>query len=128
MAADSNAARRTRDETRPGETMPAPARPESLDEIIHQRTRLAILSALAAGDRVAFNDLKSVLGVTDGNLSVHASKLEDAGYVRCTKRFRGRTPLTEYALTAAGRKALEDYLSHMESIIRTARESVSAGD
>lgn len=96
-------------------------RPERLDELIHQRTRLAILSALAAHDRLSFNDLKAVLDITDGNLSVHARKLEDAGYLRCTKRFRGRTPLTEYALTAAGRRALDDYLSHMEAIIAAAR-------
>lgn len=100
----------------------AKARPQSLDEVVHQRTRLAILSALSAHTRLAFNELKDLLDITDGNLSVHARKLEDAGYVRCTKRFRGRTPLTEYALTPAGRRALEAYLAHMEAIIRAARE------
>jgi DNA-binding transcriptional ArsR family regulator len=97
------------------------ARPERLDELIHQRTRLAILSALATHDRLAFNDLKAITGATDGNLSVHARKLEEAGYVKCTKRFRGRTPLTEYGLTAEGRRELERYLDHMESIISVAR-------
>jgi len=96
-------------------------RPERLDALIHQRTRLAILSALATHDGMAFTDLKAVTGATDGNLSVHARKLEEAGYVRCTKRFRDRTPLTEYALTADGRRALAGYLDHMESIIQTAR-------
>ena len=106
-------------QTDPG---PLPAlKPERIDEIIHQRTRLAILSALAAHDRVSFNDLKAVLDITDGNLSVHARKLEEAGYVRCIKRFKGRTPLTEYALTADGRRALDDYLAHMEAIIVAAR-------
>lgn len=122
MAADGSAARRQDGGERAGAS-PARPRPESLDELIHQRTRLAILSVLATGERMAFNDLKAVLDVTDGNLSVHARKLEDAGYIRCTKRFRGRTPLTEYALTAAGRRALEGYLAHMESIIQAAREA-----
>lgn len=122
MAADGSAARKRRPEG-PVPVKPEPRpRPESLDELIHQRTRLAILGALAAGDRMSFNDLKSVLDVTDGNLSVHARKLEEAGYVRCIKRFRGRMPLTEYELTGTGREALERYLSHMESIIRAARE------
>jgi DNA-binding HxlR family transcriptional regulator len=106
---------------------PVKARPETLDEVIHQRTRLAILSALTAHDRLAFNDLKALLDVTDGNLSVHARKLEDAGYVRCRKSFRGRTPLTEYSLTAAGRRALEGYLDHMEAIIVAAREAPASG-
>jgi DNA-binding transcriptional ArsR family regulator len=99
----------------------ANAQPQWLDEVVHQRTRLAILSALSAHPRLAFNEIKELLDITDGNLSVHARKLEDAGYVRCTKRFRGRTPLTEYALTADGRRALEDYLAHMEAIIQAAR-------
>ena len=129
MAAErSSAARRRQDAgpesgataSRPG-TRTRRARPERLDELIHQRTRLAILSALATHDRLAFNDLKAIVGATDGNLSVHARKLEEAGYLRCTKRFRGRTPLTEYALTPDGRRALERYLDHMESIIRAAR-------
>ena len=122
MAVDGSAARKRQPEEAARMTSEARPRPESLDELIHQRTRLAILGALAAGDRMSFNDLKSVLDVTDGNLSVHARKLEEAGYVRCIKRFRGRTPLTEYELTRKGRDALENYLSHMESIIRAARE------
>ena len=123
MAAEGSAARKvaqTEGRQPPVESRP---RPESLDELIHQRTRLAILSALATGERLAFNDLKTILDVTDGNLSVHARKLEEAGYVNCTKRFRGRTPLTEYELTAEGRSALESYLSHMESIIQAARDA-----
>ena len=126
MAAEGSAARRVVAAAK-GSVRPARPRPESLDEVIHQRTRLAILSALAAGERLAFNDLKAILDVTDGNLSVHARKLEDAGYVRCTKRFRGRTPLTEYTLTAEGRRALEAYLAHMESIIQAARDAAPDG-
>lgn len=129
MAADrSNAARKRDDTQAPGASAPRKAtgrgrkaRPERLDALIHQRTRLAILSALATHDRLAFNDLKAIVGATDGNLSVHSRKLEEAGYILCTKRFRGRTPLTEYALTKEGRQELERYLDHMESIIRTAR-------
>ncbi|GGX62745.1 winged helix-turn-helix domain-containing protein [Saccharospirillum salsuginis] len=88
-----------------------------LDRLIHDRVRLGILSALAADANLSFSELKKVLKVTDGNLSVHARKLEDAGYVECRKRFEGRTPRTEYALTPKGRKALQQYVSHMEAII-----------
>ncbi|MDX1531191.1 MAG: transcriptional regulator [Rhodothermales bacterium] len=98
-------------------TTPAP----HLDKLIHERMRLGIVSALAAGGRMAFNDLKAVLETSDGNLSVHARKLEDAGYVACHKSFEGRTPRTEYELTAAGRTALAQYLDQMEAIIRAAR-------
>jgi DNA-binding MarR family transcriptional regulator len=84
--------------------------------------RLGIVSALAATEALSFTELKAALGATDGNLSVHARKLEDAGYVACAKGFEGRTPRTEYTLTAAGRRALEKYLDHMEAIIRTARK------
>jgi DNA-binding transcriptional ArsR family regulator len=123
VAERSAAARRNNDEiTRSRQPSAQRARAESLDETIHQRTRLAIVSALATHDRLAFNDLKAILEITDGNLSVHARKLEEAGYVRCIKRFRGRTPLTEYALTADGRRALDAYLAHMEAIIRATRE------
>ena len=101
---------------------PAPAVPD-LDPIVHQRVRLGILSALAAGGATAFTDLKTVLDLTDGNLSVHARKLEDAGYVEVRKSFVDRTPLTEYALTAAGRQALLDYLDQMEAVIQAARPS-----
>jgi DNA-binding HxlR family transcriptional regulator len=93
-----------------------------LDRLIHERVRLAIVSALAVNDVLSFNDLKQLLGATDGNLSVHARKLEDAGYVSCRKSFEGRVPRTEFGLTAAGRQALERYLSHMEGLIRTTRK------
>jgi DNA-binding HxlR family transcriptional regulator len=93
-----------------------------LDRLIHERMRLGIVSALAANSRLSFNDLKALMKTTDGNLSVHARKLEEAGYVTCTKGFEGRVPRTEYALTAAGRRALERYLDHMEALIRATRE------
>jgi DNA-binding HxlR family transcriptional regulator len=92
-----------------------------LDRLIHERMRLGIISALAANSSLSFNDLKRLLKTTDGNLSVHARKLEDAGYIGCTKSFEGRMPKTEYALTAAGRKALEKYLNHMEALIHAMR-------
>ena len=88
-----------------------------LDRIIHERMRLGIVSALSINQSLTFNDLKRLLETTDGNISVHARKLEEAGYISCTKSFEGRMPKTEYALTAPGRKALEKYLNHMESII-----------
>ena len=94
----------------------------ALDRIIHERLRLGIVSALAANDRLTFNDLKRLLQTTDGNLSVHARKLEDAQYISCDKSFDGRVPRTEYRLTAAGRRALEKYVAHMESIIKAVRE------
>ena len=89
-----------------------------LDRLIHERIRLGIVSALAANSSLAFNDLKKLLSTTDGNLSVHARKLEDAGYIACSKSFEGRTPRTDYTLTGAGRKALEKYLNHMEALIQ----------
>jgi DNA-binding HxlR family transcriptional regulator len=98
-----------------------PAHAAELERLIHERVRLAIVSALAVNDSLTFNDLKQLLNTTDGNLSVHARKLEEAQYVVCNKYFDGRTPKTEYKLTAAGRKALERYLGHMESVIRAAR-------
>jgi DNA-binding MarR family transcriptional regulator len=94
-----------------------------LDRLIHQRVRLGIMSALAVNESLTFNDLKGLLEITDGNLSVHARKLEEAGYVECIKSFTGRLPRTEYRLTEAGRAALEDYLDRMEVLIRTARGS-----
>jgi DNA-binding MarR family transcriptional regulator len=100
----------------------ADATPAALDRLIHERMRLGIVSALAVNDSLAFNELKELMKTTDGNLSVHARKLEDAGYVTCTKTFEGRVPKTVYALTAAGRRALERYLDHMEAIIRVTRE------
>src|SRR5881275_724180 len=93
-----------------------------LDRLIHERIRLGIVSALAANSSLTFNDLKKLLKTTDGNLSVHARKLEEAEYVACTKSFEGRMPKTEYRLTASGRRALERYLDHMEAIIRATRE------
>jgi DNA-binding HxlR family transcriptional regulator len=94
----------------------------ALDETIHQRVRLGIVSALAGGGPTSFNDLKNVLGLTDGNLAVHARKLEEAGYVEVSKGFVGRVPRTDYVLTAAGRRALEAYLGQMEALIRATRE------
>lgn len=102
---------------------PRPAPLPDLDRVIHERVRLAIVSALAAGDGMSFGDLKELLGTTDGNLSVHARRLEEAGYVSCDKGYEGRVPRTRYRLTATGRKALERYLAHMESIIRAARKA-----
>lgn len=93
-----------------------------LDRLIHERIRLGIVSALAANQSLNFNDLKALLKTSDGNLSVHARKLEEAGYITCTKSFRGRLPNTDYRLTAAGRRALERYLDHMEALIRAARQ------
>jgi len=105
---------------------PPPAGPESratsLDRVIHERMRLAIVSALAVNHTLTFNDLKRLLETTDGNLSVHARKLEDARYISCEKRFEGRMPKTEYRLTATGRKAFEKYISHMESLIKAVRD------
>ena len=99
----------------------APELPE-LDRLIHERIRLGIVSALATNDSLSFNDLKRVLKTTDGNLSVHARKLEDAAYISCDKFFEGRMPRTEYRLTAAGRRALAEYLDQMEKWIRVTRE------
>lgn len=96
--------------------------PLALDRLIHERIRLGILSALAATDSVSFNDLKRLLETTDGNLSVHARKLEEANYIACTKSFENRVPKTEYSITPAGRRAFERYLDHMEALIRAARE------
>lgn len=93
-----------------------------LDRLIHERIRLGIVSALAVDRSLTFNELKALLKTTDGNLSVHARKLEEADYIVCTKSFDGRLPKTEYRLTAAGRKALERYLNHMEALIRATRE------
>ncbi|MCG6986724.1 MAG: transcriptional regulator [Gemmatimonadetes bacterium] len=93
-----------------------------LDQLIHERVRLGIVSALAVNGSLTFTDLRDLLGTTDGNLSAHARRLEDAGYVLCKKSFEGRTPRTDYALTALGRRALASYLDHMEAIIRATRE------
>ena len=96
--------------------------PADLDRLIHERIRLGIVSALAVNRSLTFNELKALLKTTDGNLSVHARKLEEADYIVCTKSFDGRLPKTEYRLAAAGRRALERYLNHMEALIRATRE------
>ena len=96
--------------------------PMSLDRLIHERLRLGILSALTVNESLSFNDLKKLMQTTDGNLSVHARKLEEANYIACTKSFAGRVPRTEYTITASGRRALERYLDHMEALIRATRE------
>jgi DNA-binding MarR family transcriptional regulator len=96
--------------------------PLALDRLIHERIRLGIVSALAVNETLSFNDLKKLLRTTDGNLSVHARKLEDAGYIACTKSFDGRIPHTEFRLTTTGRRVLEKYLAHMEALIRATRE------
>lgn len=98
-----------------------------LDRLIHERLRLGIVSALAANASLSFNDLKKLLATTDGNLSVHARKLEEAGYVDCSKSFEGRMPKTEYSLTATGRKAFEKYLNHMEALIHAMRPRHAPG-
>jgi DNA-binding HxlR family transcriptional regulator len=106
----------------PASGSPREAVPRDLDRLIHERIRLGIVSALAVNRSLTFNELKALLKTTDGNLSVHARKLEEADYIVCTKSFAGRLPKTEYRLTAAGRKALERYLNHMEALIRATRE------
>jgi DNA-binding HxlR family transcriptional regulator len=93
-----------------------------LDRLIHERLRLGIVSALAVNESLTFNDLKNLMKTTDGNLSVHARKLEEAQYISCTKYFEGRQPKTEYRLTASGRRALERYLNHMEALIQAMRD------
>jgi DNA-binding transcriptional ArsR family regulator len=96
--------------------------PQRLDQVVHDRMRLGILAALAASEMLSFRDLKTITGTTDGNLSVHARRLEDAGYVLCQKTFAGRTPRTEYRLSAAGRRAFEKYLDHMDALIKATRK------
>jgi DNA-binding transcriptional ArsR family regulator len=130
--AKHNAARAGRGEPREGTGRPggglkgvaggqAALAPE-LDPVIHERVRLAIVSALAVNDSLTFTELKALLKTSDGNLSVHARKLEDAGYLHCLKSFDGRVPRTEFRLSAAGRRALERYLDHMEALIRATRK------
>jgi len=124
MAAKSGAFRAPREERprRVALDMSVESSATGLDRLIHERTRLAIVSALAVNPSLTFNELKDLIRVTDGNLSVHARKLEEAGYVACTKSFVGRLPKTEYRLAVAGRRALEKYLDHMEALIRATRE------
>jgi DNA-binding MarR family transcriptional regulator len=125
MAAKLGAFREAREE-KTKRTLPGARQQESaavnLDRLIHERTRLAIISALAVNTSLTFSELKELLGASDGNLSVHARKLEDAGYVSCSKSFAGRMPKTEYRLTPSGRRALEKYLNHMEALIQATRE------
>src|SRR5262252_4620247 len=122
----TNTNRATRVSTVPrrstGEIAAQPAESLKLDALIHERVRLAIVSALAVNEVLSFNDLKQLLEISDGNLSVHARKLEDAGYVRCTKSFVGRQPRTEFSLTPAGKRALESYLAQMEAVIHSTRQ------
>lgn len=113
------AIRRTRGNPKPQTLNSKPV--AALDRVIHERVRLAIVSALAANESLSFNELKGLLQVTDGNLSVHARKLEEAGYVACAKSFEKRMPKTEFRLTAEGRRAFERYLSHLEALIGAAR-------
>ncbi len=126
--AKSNLARRGSNEPRGREPLRgvkgggATHGPLELDRLIHERIRLAMVSALAVNHSLTFNELKRLLETTDGNLSVHARKLEEAGYVICTKSFEGRVPRTEYRLSTTGRHALERYLAHMEQLIRATRE------
>jgi DNA-binding HxlR family transcriptional regulator len=101
----------------------APDSAREIDRMIHERLRLGIISALAANESLTFNELKHTIKTTDGNLSVHARKLEDAGYINCSKSFEGRTPKTEYSLTSAGKRALERYLDHMEALIGRMRKT-----
>ena len=125
MAGQERAKRKAAEET--GEVLRAmvsstETSSEPVDRLIHERIRLAILSALAVNDALSFSDLKQLLETTDGNLSVHARKLEDADYIICTKGFEGRVPRTEYRITDSGRPALEKYLNHMEQLIKAVRK------
>lgn len=112
------AQRKTSTAPRLGAVSGSASAPLELDRVIHERVRLAIVSSLAVSEMLTFNDLKQLLDATDGNLSVHARKLEEAGYVDCLKTYDGRIPRTEYRLTAVGRRALERYLAHMEALIK----------
>lgn len=130
MARDAAARREPEPEEEGGAPVPpaqgrnsAPSKtPVELDRVIHERVRLAIVSALAGAESMSFNELKDLLDLTDGNLSVHARRLEEAGFVACEKSFVDRVPRTEYRLTPAGRTALDEYLDHMESLIQRVRE------
>lgn len=113
---------KSRGSARVEQAMRAAEKAPELDGLIHERMRLGIVSALAANESLTFGELKELLKTTDGNVSVHARKLEDANYISCAKSFVGRMPKTEYRLTEKGRRALENYLNHMEALIRAARE------
>lgn len=116
----AKAARKTADAPAP-RRQPVETSIPDFDRLIHEKTRLAMISALAVNTTLSFNEMKAILKTTDGNVSVHARKLEDAGYLSCRKSFEGRTPKTEYSLTAAGKRALEKYLGHMEALIKATR-------
>jgi len=123
VARNSAVRKETPAEKAPDMKSPASARNiPDLDRLIHERMRLGIVSALAANPSLTFAELKKLLKTTDGNLSVHARKLEEAGYIHCEKSFEGRMPKTEFRLTAAGRRAFEKYLDHMEALIQAMRE------
>jgi DNA-binding MarR family transcriptional regulator len=124
MAARQNAERRESEKRalQPGPVSTLAARAPKLDRLIHERLRLGMVSALSVNESLTFNELKKLLDTSDGNLSVHARKLEEAGYVACTKSFAGRVPRTVYRITAAGRRALERYLDHMEALIQAMRD------
>jgi DNA-binding MarR family transcriptional regulator len=123
MAVKTNAARQRakKPEAVPAEVSPA-GEAQRLDRLVHEKLRLGILSALAVSDSLTFTEIKKLLDTTDGNLSVHARKLEEAGYIACAKGFAGRVPRTDYRLTAAGRRALDRYVDHMERLIHAMRE------
>jgi DNA-binding MarR family transcriptional regulator len=124
--AKQSTAKQTRQEANASEPRAQSAKQKSaapnLDRLIHERLRLGIISALAANESLTFSDLKNLMNTTDGNLSVHARKLEEANYISCTKSFEGRMPRTDYAITPTGRRALERYLDHMEALIKSTRE------
>lgn len=118
----TNTARRPPRKGQPGPVPAPPAAAQQLDRLVHERLRLGILSALSVNESLTFTELRKLLETTDGNLSVHARKLEDAGYIACAKGFEGRVPRTDYRLTDAGKKALDRYLDHMEALIQAMRE------
>jgi len=122
MAGKQNTVRREKKPQLEPVALPAAVTAPKLDRLIHERLRLGILSGLSVNESLTFNELKKLLDTTDGNLSVHARKLEEAGYVACAKSFEGRMPRTDYRLTAAGRRALERYLDHREALIQAMRE------
>lgn len=122
MAAKTNTARKEREREKPAAIPPPIGGAPKLDRLVHERLRLGILSALSVNESLTFNELKRLLDTSDGNLSVHARKLEEAGYIACTKSFDNRMPRTDYRLTAAGRRALDRYLDHMEALIQAMRE------
>jgi DNA-binding HxlR family transcriptional regulator len=123
MSGKQNAARKERRmPATPAVPVAAAAGAKKLDKLVHERLRLGILGALSVNEALTFNELKKLLDTTDGNLSVHARKLEEAGYLSCVKSFDGRMPKTEYKLTASGKRSLERYLDHMEALIQAMRE------